>query len=167
MSMSCSANHFRRPTLWLIAGLCLLLSAACASNKSGPDLRFEDVRVRSSPLAEGNGSAYLTIKNRGNEADALIGVSAAVSEAAEIHEMAMEGDVMKMRPIAGQRLEIPAGGEVELKPGGLHIMLMGLKEKLEVGKTVELKLMFEKSGEQRLTAEVRSSEEQGMQMQHN
>jgi hypothetical protein len=123
--------------------------------------------VRSSPLAEGNGSAYLTIRNRGNEADALIGVSTAVSEAAELHEMQMEGDVMKMRPVAGQRLEIPARGSVELKPGGLHIMLLDLKEKLEAGKKIDLALLFEKSGEQTITVEIRPGEGEEMHSEHN
>jgi hypothetical protein len=153
--------------LLLLAGLGLLLLAACSGGPAGPQIKIDDAWARSSPMAAGNGSVYLTIANHGSEADAFVGASATVSEAVEIHEMVMEGDVMKMRPVAGQRLEIPAGGKVELKPGGLHIMLLGLKEKLEVGKTVEIKLKFEKSGEQTLMVEVRSGEPEGMQMQHN
>ena len=163
-----SRSHRKNQIIFLLlASLSLLLLAACSSGPAGPQIKIEDAWARSSPLAAGNGSVYLTIENGGNEADALIGVSAAVSEAAEIHEMMMEGDVMKMRPVAGQRLEIPAGGKVELKPGGLHIMLLELKEKLEIGQTVELTLKFEKTGEQTVTAEIRSGEDEGMQMQHN
>ena len=107
----------------------------------------------------------MTIQNKGNEADALIGVSSSASEAAEIHEMTMEGDVMKMRPVEGQRLEIPANGQVELKPGGLHVMLLDLGQKLEAGKSIELKLQFEKSGEKVLTVEIRSAEGEEMPME--
>lgn len=156
--MTVNTQPFFRSILFLLAGLSLVVLAACSSGESGPDLNVEDAWVRSSPLAEGNGSAYLTIRNRGNEADTLIGVSASASEAAEIHEMQMEGDVMTMRPVAGQRLEIPAGGKVELKPGGLHIMLLDLKEKLEAGQKTDLTLLFEKSGEQTISVEIRTSE---------
>lgn len=160
--MSVRPNHRLWLTLLLLAALSLM--AACASNETGPKLSVEDAWARSSPLAEGNGSVYLMIKNQGNEADALVGASTNVSEAVEIHEMIMEGDVMKMRPVEGQRLEIPAGGQVELKPGGLHIMLLGLNQKLDVGDQIELKLRFEKSGEQTIKAEVRSGDDEGMQM---
>lgn len=156
--MTVNTQPFFRSIFFLLAGLSLVVLAACSSGESGPDLNVEDAWVRSSPLAEGNGSAYLTIRNRGNEADTLIGVSASASEAAEIHEMQMEGDVMTMRPVAGQRLEIPAGDKVELKPGGLHIMLLDLKEKLEAGQKTDLTLLFEKSGEQTISVEIRTSE---------
>jgi hypothetical protein len=89
---------------------------------------------------------YLVLKNTGTEPDRLIGGSAAFSGKFEVHEMKMEGDVMKMRPIEGG-LEIPAGGEVELKPGGYHVMFIGLKEQLKVDEMRKVKLMFEKAGE--------------------
>lgn len=165
--MTVNTLRFFRSILFLLAGLSLVVLAACSNGESGPDLSVEDAWVRSSPLAEGNGSAYLTIRNRGNEADALIGVSAAASEAAEIHEMQMEGDVMKMRPVTGQRLEIPARSNVELKPGGLHIMLLDLKQKLEAGQKTDLTLLFEKSGEQTISVEIRTDEGEEMHNGHS
>jgi hypothetical protein len=100
----------------------------------------------------------MTLKNSGNEADTLVKVTTKVSDAAEIHEMSMENQVMKMRPIPGQRLEIPARGTVELKPEGLHIMLIGLKQQLKPGDKIDLTLTFEKSGEKTVQAEVRAIE---------
>jgi len=113
-------------------------------------------------MAEGNGAVYMIIKNTGGADDALVGVESSVSKVAEIHETTMENDVMKMRPVEGQRLAVPAGGQVELKPGGYHIMLMGLKKQLQPGDKIELVLKFEKSGEKKIEAEVRKVE--GMNM---
>ena len=73
-------------------------------------------------------------------------------------DMKMEGQVMKMRPVPGQRLEIPARGAVELKPGGLHLMLIGLKQQLKPGDKIEVTLSFEKSGDKTVQAEVRAVE---------
>ena len=70
----------------------------------------------------------------------LVGVSTPLAGAAEVHEMKMEGDVMKMRAMA--KLELPAGRTVELKPGGYHLMLQDLKQPLVQGSTVPLTLSF-------------------------
>lgn len=70
----------------------------------------------------------------------LVGVSSPVAGTAEVHEMKMEGQVMKMRPVA--QLELPAGRTVELKPGGYHVMLMELKQPLKPGSSVPLDLVF-------------------------
>jgi copper(I)-binding protein len=90
-------------------------------------------------------AAYLTIRNSGDRPERLIGVAAPAAGHTEVHGMAHEDGVMKMRP-AGP-LEIPAGGEVELAPGGLHIMLMHLNAPLEEGGTLPLTLIFESAGE--------------------
>lgn len=90
-------------------------------------------------------AAYVTIRNTGERPDRLIGVRTPVTGHTEVHAMAHEGGVMKMRP-AGP-LEIPAGGETQLAPGGLHIMLMQLNAPLEEGGTLPLTLIFETAGE--------------------
>ena len=90
-------------------------------------------------------AAYLTIRNSGDRPERLIGVAAPAAGHTEVHAMVHEGGVMKMRP-AGP-VEIPAGGEVELAPGGLHIMLMHLNAPLEEGGTLPLTLIFESAGE--------------------
>lgn len=93
------------------------------------------------PVAGG----YLTIVNNGGEADRLVSVSSPVSKMVEMHEMKMEGDVMKMRPLS-DGIEIPAGGEVTLKPGGLHLMFMKPVNPLKEGETFEAELVFENAG---------------------
>ena len=74
----------------------------------------------------------------------LVGVSSPVAGVAEVHEMKMDGDVMKMRPVEGG-LELPAGKAVELKPGGHHVMLMDLKTPLVKNTTIAVTLLFKDS----------------------
>ena len=144
--------------LLLVMCLAIVLLVACSDGAQGPSLTIENIWAPQSPAAEGTGAVYMTLKNSGNEADTLVKIAAKVSAAAEIHEMSMENQVMKMRPIPGQRLEIPARGTVELKPEGLHIMLIGLKQQLKPGDKIDLTLTFEKSGEKTVQAEVRAIE---------
>ena len=102
-----------------------------------------------SPVAGG----FLTIANAGAD-DRLIGVSAdAISARGEIHDMKMEGDVMKMRELP-DGLPIPAGETVELMPGATHLMFMELKQPLAAGEQIRVKLVFEKAGEVELPMNV-------------
>ncbi len=82
--------------------------------------------------------AFMTLTAK--ESTRLVGVASPVAGVSEIHEMAMEGDVMKMRAVAG--LDLPAGKVVELKPGGYHVMLMDLKLPLQKDTTIPLTLRF-------------------------
>ena len=91
------------------------------------------------------GGGFLTIENEGPEADRLVSATSAVAGDTQIHEMAMEGEVMKMRELP-DGLEIPAGETVVLAPGGFHIMFMGLKQPFVEGETVAVTLTFEKAG---------------------
>lgn len=91
------------------------------------------------------GGGFVTIVNAG-EADRLTGGSFALAGRTEVHEMKMEGDVMKMRELEGG-LNIPAGATVELKPGSYHLMFMKLTAPLEAGTHVKGTLVFEKGGE--------------------
>jgi copper(I)-binding protein len=75
----------------------------------------------------------------------LVDASSPVAGVVEIHEMAMEGNVMKMRAVPS--LDLPAGRTVELKPGGYHVMLMDLKRQLKEGETVPVTLVFEAEGQ--------------------
>ena len=91
------------------------------------------------------GGGFLTIINTGAEADRLVSVTTDIAKEAQIHEMAMEGDVMKMRQLK-DGLEIPAGESVALEPGGFHLMFMGLNGAIKEGDVVPVTLTFEKAG---------------------
>jgi copper(I)-binding protein len=104
--------------------------------------------------AGGTGAVFMTLLNEGSEPDRLISAQTDVADVVEIHETRMEGDVMKMR-LLPEGLEVPAEGEVELKPGGYHIMLIGVKHDLEVGDNFTLVLDFATSDPLTVQAQVR------------
>jgi periplasmic copper chaperone A len=83
--------------------------------------------------------------NHGADDDVLVSISTPAATTAEVHETKMEGDVMKMRALE-KPLAITAGSTIILEPGGLHVMLTGLKAPLKKGEVVALELMFEKAG---------------------
>jgi copper(I)-binding protein len=84
----------------------------------------------------------------------LVSASSPVAGVVEIHEMVMDGNVMKMRAIAG--LELPAGKPVDLKPGGYHVMLMDLKQELKTGESVPVTLVIEGAGGKRESVELKA-----------
>lgn len=130
---------------WLL--LLALLPWLAACGPKAPQIVIENPWARSSPRMAETGVVYMVIRNKGNAPDVLIDASTDVAEAAELHQSIMENGVMKMQPVPGQRLEIPAKGAVELKPGGYHLMLLKLKQPLQEGQTITVTLRFEKSGE--------------------
>jgi copper(I)-binding protein len=95
----------------------------------------------------GNGAVYVTLTNSGAQADSLVSASSEVAQTVELHEVRNDGGVMKMRPV--KNIPVPAGGKVELKPGGYHIML------LKAGEKVAVTLKFQHGGEVQVEAAVR------------
>lgn len=102
------------------------------------------------------GGGFMTITNTGIEPDRLVSASSPVAGVAQLHEMKMEGDVMKMGELP-DGIAIPAGETVTLEPGGLHIMLMDLKAPLVEGEEVPVTLTFEKAGTVEVLLEVAGS----------
>ncbi|WP_417412205.1 copper chaperone PCu(A)C [Hoeflea sp.] len=108
-------------------------------------LEIEHPFARATPPNAPVSGGYITIRNTGEEADRLISGEADFADRVEIHEMKMDGEVMKMRQLT-DGLEIPAGGEVVLKPGGYHIMFIGIDSQFKDGENRNVKLTFEKAG---------------------
>jgi hypothetical protein len=102
-------------------------------------------------------AAFMKIKNPSESAEFLIGVSSDASKSAEMHQMLVENDVMKMRRI--DSIEIPAGGEVELKRGGLHIMMIDLTKAIRSEDTVNVTLEFKNAGPITIPVTVKKLEE--------
>lgn len=118
-----------------LMAVCLAAGAAAAT----ADVNVKDPWVRGTVPAQKTTGAFMTLIS---DTDAtLIGASSPVADTVEVHTMQMEAGVMKMRAI--KRLDLPAGQAVELKPGGHHIMLIGLKRALSKGDAVPLKLHIE------------------------
>lgn len=128
--------------------------------------------VRATPKGAPVGGGYMTITNTGSAPDRLVGGSTDASSRFEIHEMSMDGGVMKMRPL-DKELEIKPGKTVELKPGGYHLMFVGLNKPFEAGQHIKATLEFEKAGKvavdftvQGVGAQTGGVSSGGMQMQH-
>ncbi len=93
------------------------------------------------PTVEGQAGTGAFMRLTSKDGVRIIGASSAVAGVVEIHEMAMSGSVMQMRPLKG--LDLPPGSTVELKPGGQHMMLMDLKRPLAVGEKIKVELRLE------------------------
>jgi hypothetical protein len=126
------------------------LVVAGAALAQPTQLEVDNAWARATPGKADNGAAYVTITSP--TVDRLVSASTPVAKKAELHTMSMQGMVMKMRPISG--VDIPAGQPVSLKPGGEHIMLMGLNEQLREGRSFPLTLDFEKAGPRTVTVTV-------------
>ncbi len=104
--------------------------------------------------AGGDTAAYLTITGAPNQADALLSASSPAADMVQLHDVSTDASGMTgMHPI--DRLDIPAGATVTLEPGGHHLMVMGVKQELAVGGTIELDLVFEHAGTIVVQAEIR------------
>jgi len=108
------------------------------------DLTVSGVWARASAGPARAGAAYLTVANHGKEIDRLIAVATPAAKHASLHTSLMEQGVMKMRPL--KAVEVHPGEPAVLRPGGTHIMLMGLKAPLKEGAHFPLTLTFEKAG---------------------
>lgn len=100
------------------------------------------------------GGVFLTLAP-GAAADRLTSAQSPVAGKVELHTTVKDGDVMRMRPV--NAIEVKPGAPVELKPGGLHIMLIDLKQPLKQGDRIPLQLVFEKAGPVAVTVEVRGA----------
>jgi hypothetical protein len=136
-------KFYKNPQLIFAVVISALLSLS-TSLVNAQSLQIKDAFARATNPGQSVGGGYLTIDNPNSTADKLISVTFAKATSVQIHEMKMEGDRMMMRDIG--TLAIPAKSKVELKPGGYHLMLMGLKEPLNDGDTISISLQFEKAG---------------------
>lgn len=109
--------------------------------------------------ANANGAAYMTLRNAGAAADRLIAAATPAARTVELHTHVREGEVMRMRPV--RDIALPAGQTVRLRPGGLHVMLIGLTEPLQQGREVPLTLRFAEAGEVTVQLEIQAAGARG------
>jgi copper(I)-binding protein len=131
----------------LVAGALLALSLPAIAQ-----VKVEGAWARPTVPGQQGGGGFLTITSRAG--DRLVGGSTPVAQRFELHTMAMKGDVMEMRQL--DAIELPAGKTVEFKPGGLHVMFIGLAQPLALGSKVPVTLKFEKAGDVKVDFEVAS-----------
>lgn len=135
--------------------------AMAGDHKTGA-LQVHEAWAPATPGKVRNGAAYLTLMNAGAKADRLIGVSSPVAKKTELHRSIMEDGVMHMRPVAS--LPVKPGAHTMLEPGGVHIMLMGLKAPLREGDKFPVVLTFEHAGASEITVTVKKRH--GHKMKH-
>jgi copper(I)-binding protein len=126
------------------AAVFLIGGMAAAETYSAGGLQIVGPWARATPKGSTVSAGYLTITNKGQEADRLIGGSVAPASRFEVHTTVTENGVARMRQVTS--LEIKPGETVELRPGGMHVMFMGLKQPLTIGQTLKGTLVFEKAG---------------------
>ncbi|MEO1193867.1 MAG: copper chaperone PCu(A)C [Pseudomonadota bacterium] len=129
------------------------LSAAAHDFQTG-DITADHPWARATAGQAPNGAAYMTLTNSGASADYLIGASGDVARRIELHTHTLVDGVMQMREVT--KIQVAPGEPSVLQPGGLHIMLIGLKEPLKEGERVPLTLTFEKAGEMQIEVAVES-----------
>jgi len=141
-----------------------LLLSACGGTDTdghieGTDIETHDAWARSA-LKDGIGAAYLLLHNHSTEDDALIGVSSDVAAFAEVHLSQMNADGT-MEMLKQESITLPADGELELKPGSYHIMLIGLKQDLKAGDEITVTLHFQHHEDITLTVPVMDTANMG------
>ena len=131
--------------LSLIAVAAALASPVWAADYKLGSLEIDQPWTRATAPTAKTGGGFVTITNKGTTPDRLVAVRSAASDKVEVHEMKMDGNVMRMREI-DKGLEIPPGATVTLKPGGYHIIFMELKAPFAKDAKVPVTLVFEKAG---------------------
>jgi copper(I)-binding protein len=135
-----------------VASIGLAVAAAAADIAKVGDITIQEPWVRASLGNAPNSAAYMTLETVAATPDRLISGSTPVAAKVELHTHIMEGGVAKMRPV--EAIEVAPGAPTVLEPGGPHVMLRGLTQKLEAGATMPLTLVFERAGEVTLEVSV-------------
>jgi len=147
-----------------VTGLVVLLTSAAPlwAADVADRIQVTEPSVRAVPPGQNQTGAYLTLHNTDKQGHALVKAASPAARATELHTVVDEGGMTKMRPVA--KMDIAAGGSTRLQPGGLHIMLIGLKQPLAEGANVPLTLIFEDGSHKEISAPVRAITVPGMPM---
>jgi len=138
-----SANTIKSLTVFMSAAL--FVSLAWAHEFQLGDIHIGHPYARATLAVQSSGGAYLSLENTGKTDDRLVRVETGVARSAQIHNMEMAGDVMKMREV--DAIDLKAGSKMAMKPGGgYHIMLVGLNQQLKAGDQFMMTLYFAKAG---------------------
>jgi copper(I)-binding protein len=131
----------RLSSLYLLVSIFFYVGLVCAT----PKIAIENPRVRATFSGQTVSGGYMTLINDGSTADRLVSVSASWAGMIQIHQSSTDGGVMRMR-VMPDGVPVPARSRVELKPRGMHLMIMQLSAPLEAGRSMPLLLQFEKAG---------------------
>jgi periplasmic copper chaperone A len=130
----------------------VLLAVASIAAEAG-DISIGDPYARAVPPGQPNSAVFMSLKNASGTDRALVAAASPAAKTVELHTHVNENGVMKMRKI--ERIDLPAGKTVALKPGGLHVMLIGLNGALTPGASVDLTLVYDDGTKAQIAAPVR------------
>ncbi len=128
-------------------------------------VEVKDPYVRAVPPGQPNSASFMVLQNTDAQGHALMAVESPVSKVVELHTHTMEEGMMRMRQV--EKIDLPAGEAVALQPGGLHVMLIGLKQELIPGEDIPMTLVFEDGSKKQITAPVRKLQMHMKQMDHS
>ncbi len=135
----------RRTIIAALIPIVIFAGFSAPSQADSQEILVDDVWARASIGISRPGAVYLTIRNTGGKVVTLVGIETQIADRAEVHRTATDANGVSSMAYVGD-LSIAPGREVELKPGGLHIMLMGLKEPMLEGSRIKLELIFDDGG---------------------
>lgn len=139
-----------------IAAAMLIVPAVAAAQQPGVTVNAPWTRAAGQG---GTGAGFMTLRNAGTAPDRLVSARAAIARTVELHTHIHDNGVMRMRPVPA--IEVPARGEVQLRPGGFHLMLIGLTAPLRQGERIPVTLVFERAGEVQVELAVESAGARG------
>lgn len=147
-----------------LAILAALTLAGCGDDAAPPRIEVAQPWARETAPGQSSAAVYLTVRNRGGR-DQLTAAATSAAASATIHGTDYSGGIARMRALP-EGVAIPEGGTLELRPGGTHIMLAGLKTGLQAGATVPLKLSFQSAGSRNIQVRVVRAGEAGPHQGH-
>jgi hypothetical protein len=139
----------------------LLFAAVCAASIAGAaaaeqsSIVITNAWARATPPGAKTGAAYVTVTNKGAAPDKLLSAATPVAGEAQLHTTINDNGVMKMRPVTA--IDLKPGASVTLKPGGMHLMLMDMKQPLKAGDSFPLALTFAKAGKVETSVKVQKA----------
>jgi len=139
----------------LLVGALLALAVGAQARAQTPDTKsivVDHPWARATPAGAKTGATYVTLINNGGFADRLLGAATPVADQVQFHSVSEEGGVSRMREVHG--VKIAPGAKVAFSPGGMHIMMVGLKQPLKEGQSFPMTLTFEKAGKMDVTVPV-------------
>jgi copper(I)-binding protein len=144
-----------RPARNLVLGFLLVLAVGARAHAQTPDAKsivVDHPWARATPAGAKTGAAYVTLINNGGSGDRLLSATTPVAGQVQFHSVSEENGVSRMREM--HAVEVAPGAKVTFSPGGMHIMMVGLKQPLKEGQSFPLTLTFEKAGKMDVTVPV-------------
>ena len=148
-------NH-RTVAVWSLCAACVVLSAGRWMAGQTVAVVAHDAWAREPAPSRDVTALFVVLENRGSTTKAVVSAESEMADKVELHEMKMDGAMMRMSPV--KQIEVPAGRKTELKPGGLHVMIFGLKRRPAVGDALAVTLTLDDGSKVPVVATVRRQE---------